>query len=209
LETNKSGYEKDKLLMKTLNKTILAVLATGLISCALFSQQAQAVPMVQINGTITFAGGVELDTGTVNTATMVTGWLDQNGQLPTVQSRAGDFATFVNVGDTAAFHAPWSFVSGPITSFWSVGGFTFDLIASHITSQGGGFLDVSGTGTISGHGFTPTFGTWSFSTQDPASSAVFSFSASTGSVPDSGSTVAFLGLSLAGVEALRRKMSRS
>src|SRR5438477_8680784 len=64
----KTTKRKAKTLMKTLTKTILTVLGTGLISCALFSQQAQADP---ITGTITFGGSVNMN-GTAATATMVT-----------------------------------------------------------------------------------------------------------------------------------------
>lgn len=199
--------------MKTLNKTILAVLATGLISCALFSQQAQAVP---ITGNITFAGTVTLDTASAGTATAVVagGWHGTGGLgMPEVMSRDGSFTAFVALGAPTTFTAlQWNFNSpgGQAGAFWSVGGFTFNLTASSIFSQGGfpATVTVIGTGIISGNGFTPTVGTWSFSSQDPAAGQppVFSFSAATGAVPDSGSTVAFLGLALAGVEALRRKM---
>ena len=190
------------------------MLVTGLISCALFSQQAQAVP---ITGHITFAGSVSLNTSSAATATAVVagGWHSADGSgMPTVQSRDGSFAAFVANNAPVTFTAlQWNFNSGPVTNFWTVGGFTFNLTASSITSQGGvpgvsGFVAVSGTGTISGNGFDSTFGTWNFSSQDPSAGQppVFSFSAATGAVPDSGSTVAFLGLALAGVEALRRKI---
>jgi hypothetical protein len=189
--------------MKNISKTMLVALATGLISCALFTSRTQAVP---INGSIDFRGGVELDTGTVNTATQVMTWLDQSNNLPTVNSRDGDFATFVNDGDTTTFANMWHFNSGPRPTFWTVDGFTFDLTDSHITTQGGGFLDVFGEGFVSGHGFTSTYMEWRFTTQDPPSGQppVFSFSASTNSVPDSGATVALLGIALAGVEGVRR-----
>ena len=45
-----------------MKKTILAVLAMGALSCALFSQQAQAVP---ITGTIQFGGAVRFDTNSL------------------------------------------------------------------------------------------------------------------------------------------------
>jgi VPDSG-CTERM motif len=188
------------------SKTILVFFALGLISCALCVQQAQAVP---ITGAITFAGGVELDTGTVNTASQVTGWLDENGALPTVQSVSGSFAGLA--GFTATFAFPWSFSSGPIAAFWTVGGFTFNLIGSSIVSQiGDGFLAVSGTGIITGPaGFGPTAGTWSFTAQDDPSNGVFSFSGSTEATPDGGATVALLGLALAGIEGIRRKLRRA
>jgi VPDSG-CTERM motif len=187
--------------MKTPSRAILTILVVGLVSCGLLCQEAHAIP---ITGTVTFAGGVEMDTGTVNTATMVTGWLDQMGNMPHVTSRDGSFTAFVMIGDTATFHAPWSFNSGAIASFWSVDNFTFDLIASSIVSQAGGFLTVSGTGTISGNNFDPTSGSWSFTAQDQPAGGVFSFSASTSAVPDGGSAVALLGLAFAGIEGLRR-----
>ena len=188
------------------SKTILVFFALGLISCAFCVQQAQAVG---IYGTITFAGGVELDTVTVNTATQVTGWLDGNNAMPTVQSVSGSFAAFVSVGDTVTFTPTWSFTSGPIALFWQVDGFTFDLIASNIAFQGSGFLSVSGTGTITGHGFDPTTVTWSFTTQDDASDGVFSFSGANQAIPDGGATVALLGVALAGIEGIRRKLMRA
>ena len=136
----------------------------------------------QINGSITFRGGEELNTGSVNTATQVIGWLDQNGASPKVVSRSGDFATFVSVGATTTFSAPWTFGSGR-TALWSVGGFTFDLTTSTIVHQGNGTLNVTGTGTISGNGFDPTPGSWRFSTQNPPANNVFSFSAGTTTTP--------------------------
>ena len=183
------------------SKTILVFLALGLISCAFCVQQAQANSI----NVITFAGGAELNSGSVNTATAVTGWLDENGFGPTVQSVSGFFAGFVGVGDTVTFTPTWSFESGPIPMFWTVDGFTFDLVVSHILFQGDGFLAVYGTGLITGHGYTSS-GTWRFSTQDDPSNGVFSFSATT--APDGGATVALLGLSLAGIEVIRRKLKR-
>jgi hypothetical protein len=194
--------------MKTLTKTILAVLATGLISCALFSQQAQADPIV---GTITFGGAVTFDTNSASTATAVTAWHGANGLgNPYVIDADGSYLPFVTPGSGVTF-APqtWFFNTAvPIVNFWSVGGFHFELTASSIFSHPMGGVIVNGHGWITGNGFDRTYGTWSFTTQDPTSGqpARFSFSAAVGSVPDSGSTVAFLGLALVGVEALRRRM---
>ena len=183
------------------SKTILVFFALGLISCALCVQQAQAVP---ITGVITFAGGVTLDQPSVNTATQVTSWVD-----PTVESASGSYAGFVHIGDAVTFTPTWSFTSGPIALFWQVDGFTFSLIASNIVFQGSGFLNVYGTGTITGHGFDPTFGTWNFTVQDDPSNGVFSFSGASEAIPDGGATVALLGLGLAGIEGIRRKLMRA
>jgi hypothetical protein len=181
-----------------LSKTFLAVLATGALSCALFSQQAQANT---ITGSITFTGGATLDTGNANTAHSVTSF-----QNTVVQSVDGDFDTFINPLDSATFSAPWVF-SLPKAGLWSVGGFTFNLLSSTV-SQGNGFLNVSGTGTISGNGFDGTSGIFNFSTQNPGSGRppIFSFSAASQGVPDGGSAVALLGLALTGMEVLRRKL---
>ena len=186
------------------SKTILVFFALGLISCAFCVQQAQANP---VYGDITFAGGVELNSGSVNTASAVTGWLDEGGFMPTVQSVSGSFASFVNVGDFTTFTPTWSFTSGPIALFWQVDGFTFSLIASNIVFQGGGFVNVYGTGTITGHGFFST-GQWNFTAQDDPSNGVFSFSGAS-EAPDGGATVALLGLALAGIEGIRRKLMRA
>ena len=187
------------------SKTILVFLALGLISCAFCVQQAQAVP---VTGAITFAGGVELDTGSVNTATAVVSWLDQSPSfaMPTVQGASGNFAGLDNPPQTATFAFPWVFGSGtPV--LWSVGGFTFNLIASSIVSQiGDGNLLVTGTGYISHAGFAPTSATWFFSVQDDPADGVFSWSGGSEAIPDGGATVALLGLALAGIEGIRRKL---
>lgn len=180
------------------SKTILVFFALGLISCALCVQQAQAV-----TSAITFAGGVELNSDSVNTATQVVSWLDEGGNMPTVQSASGIFAGLV--GQTAIFAFSWTFGSG-VPVLWQVGGYTFNLIASTITYQANGFLFVSGTGTITGNGLHST-ANWLFSVQDGASGGVFSFSSSN-SIPDGGATAALLGLALAGIEGIRRKIMK-
>jgi VPDSG-CTERM motif len=182
--------------MRNLSKTLFAIVATGLISCALFSQQAQAVT---ITGTITFGGSVKMN-GNANTANTVTAWLNTH-----VESASGDFASFVGVNDPATFFAPWVFVNAT-PMLWQAGGFTFDLDAGATVIQGGGFLNISGTGTITGNGFDATRGTFTFTTQNPGSKGTFSFSAGTNAVPDGGSAVALLGIALAGIEVARRKI---
>jgi hypothetical protein len=196
--------------MKMLPRTMSIALAIALLS-GLFCERAEA--QGPITGNITFAGSVSLDTTSVNTATMVTAWHGLGaGGLPQVQSDDGTFATAgVMPGDATTFHAPWTFNSGPISSFWSVttgGGFTFDLVASSIVQQtGNGSLTVQGSGSVSHSGFTTTPGTFNFTTQDPSASSRFSFSAAT-AVPESGTAVLFaIGATcLAGSRFLRRRV---
>jgi hypothetical protein len=71
------------------------------------------------------------------------------------------------------------------------------------------FLPSFGTGIITGNGFDDTAGTWSFTAQDDPSNGVFSFSGGSQATPDGGATVALLGLALAGIEGIRRKLMRA
>ena len=179
--------------MKALKLT-LAVLAAALVA-----SEAQAV---MIDGAITFAGGAKFDTTSLATATRVN--LFKNVK---VMSEDGDFTGIVNDGDAVTMAVPYIFTpSTPTPALWSVDGFTFDLDGSLVVLQNANFLLISGTGTITGNGFDPTPGTWSFTAQSPKANGVFSFSSSDGfTAPEGGSTVALLGLGLTGVWMIRRK----
>ena len=179
-----------------MKKTLLKYLGVAALAFAVSSTASAAL----INGAITFAGGVTLNSPSAGTATGVTGWDD-----PVVESRSGDFAGFTSEGDAVSLVSPWSFNSGAVANFWSVGGFSFDLLSSSIVFQNSTFVVVSGTGTLKGNGFEDTVGTWSFSTQNPAANGVFSFSASGASVPDGGTTAALLGAALVGLSLLARR----
>jgi hypothetical protein len=191
-----------------LSKTILAVLATGVLSCGVFSHQAQATP---ISGDIQFAGEVQFNTKSLATAARVVTWFDvfHHAGFSSVTSATGDFAAFVSSGDQATMRQPWIFnPSTPTNGLWNVGGFTFDLLTSTIVTQNSGELTITGTGIVSGNGFTPTAMDWSFTTQSSGGRrrATFSFSANGATVPDGGSAVALLGLALTGLEVLRRRL---
>jgi hypothetical protein len=75
-----------------MKKTILAVLAMGALSCAVFSQQAQAA---QITGTIRLVGGVHIDNNQLGLATTVVTWFDLqlNPGHSTVLTGDGDFSS--------------------------------------------------------------------------------------------------------------------
>ena len=190
-----------------LSKTILAVLATGVLSCGLFSQQAQATP---INGNIQFAGEVAFDTNSLATATQVVTWFDifHNPGFTSVTSASGVIGLFVSSGDPATM-SPWTFNPSMATpNLWSVGGFTFNLASSTVVTQNATTLVIEGTGIVSGNGFDPTVMDWSFTTQSAGGKTrtTFSFSANGATVPDGGSAVALLGLALTGIEVLRRRL---
>jgi hypothetical protein len=192
--------------MKNITKTILAVLVAGLVSSALSTQQAQAA---QINGAIDFAGSVMFDTLNLGTATQVAQWRDVFGNVgfSNVAATNGDFSG-IALGTQAVMGTPWIFNPSTATpGLWSVGGFTFDLLSSTIVTQTATFLNISGTGIVSGNGFDPTAATWAFTVQNAGSTGPwFSFSANLAGVPDGGSAVALLGLGLGVIEFIRRKL---
>ncbi|PYI80785.1 MAG: hypothetical protein DMF05_05240 [Verrucomicrobia bacterium] len=193
----------------TMKKTILAVLAMGTLSCALFSQQAQAVP---ITGTIQLGGGVQFDSSSLNMAHQVTVWFDTFGNPGHSTVQPGNTGTFASIlpGTQATMAQPWIFnPSTPTPHLWSVAGFTFDLMSSTIMHQTATFLDVLGHGTVSGNGFDATPMDWAFTTQNAGGQPhmVFSFSANGSSgpgVPDGGATVMLLGAALGALGMARR-----
>ena len=190
-----------------MKKTILAVLAIGALSCALFSQQAQATP---ISGTIRFVGGVHLDNNHLGLATTVVTWFDLglNPGRSNVLTGDGDFSG-IAPGTQADMFNGWVFnPSTPTPGLWSVGGFTFDLASATIISQSNFFLNVLGEGTISGNGFDATPGTFSF-TIDNANGrprVLFGFAAEGSAVPtpDGGATVMLLGAAIGALGIARR-----
>ena len=178
------------------------MLVIGSISCALFSQQAQAA---QINGQILLGGRVTFD-APVGSATTVTQWFDvfQNPGMSSVLATSGDFS-FVPLLSSATMATPWVFnPSTPTPSLWHVGIWTFDLISATIVTQLPNFINVEATGIIHGTGFDDTPGTFQFTVT--GTGMRIGFAALTTAVPDGGSAVALLGLALIGIEGLRRKL---
>jgi hypothetical protein len=200
--------------MKNLPKTILAIIAAGLVASA-FSTHAQAA---RINGSIDFAGSVRFNSSALQTAThlqdatRVAQWRDVFGNVgfSNVAATSGDFAG-IALGTQASMATPWIFSPSTATpGLWSVGGFTFDLLSSTVVAQTATFLNITGTGFISGNGFTSTAATWAFTVQNAGGSHdFFSFSANsaTQGVPDGGSAVALLGVGLGLIEFIRRRLN--
>jgi hypothetical protein len=191
---------------KMLKSAVVAVVAVAL------AQTVQATP---IGGAIAFSGGASLNTGNANTATEVISWTGV-----TVTSESGAF-TPILTGTPVSLQSPWFFNSAPgyipaLTSFWSVGTFTFNLLSSSIASQSGGFLNVNiaGTVTSSTPGLDPTAFNGTFQVANPPGvgslgdpAAIFSARLSFSSVPDGGTTVLLLGAALSGLALLKRKFA--
>jgi hypothetical protein len=182
-------------------KPLLAGLAAIVVASGLaFSAHAD-----QINGNINFAGQVTFDNTHLESATMVNTW-----NLAIVTGATDDFSS-VPLLSPVTFVMPYVF--NPPTAYaslWTVGGFTFALTDSSVTMQTNKSLQIFGSGFVSGNGFDQTPGTWSFSvTQSdgrPQSSFSFQGNSAATPAPDSGSTVALLGLGLMAVASIRAKL---
>ncbi len=156
----------------------------------------EAAPM--ISGTVDFFGLAKLN-GTPATATGVATF------GPTfVASTTGDFSTIATFGQAVVFPPTWTFVSGPIASFWSVpaAGLSFDLTSSSVDTQTAVTLGVSGPGILHAAGYADTPGIFYFSRQSGQVEA--SFSATTIATPDGGTTLSLLGIGFLGLAGLRR-----
>ena len=196
-------------------KSIVRLVSVAAVAFAL----TPALQATSITGAMSFDGGVKLNTSSTATATDVSSWVSPALDLPSTGSFAG-----VKSGTAVKFDtSPWSFsTSSAISDFWSVGGFTFQLLSSTITSQGGtpgvsGFVVVSGTGLVSANGYAPTPMTWDFTGEDQqygSKTGIYVFSvvvncvpARPASVPDTASALGLLSLAFATTLLWRRKLA--
>jgi len=194
--------------MKNISEAIVAVFATGLLSCGLFCQQVSAT---QITGSIIMSGTAMAsgDSGSGTTTISFTnpGW--------TVLTGIGDYSS-VTFGTPATLTA-FSFtgtgtgatLSGPVMPEWTFtfGGntYSFDLLSLISGTTTSGTMAISGSGIAHITGFDDTPASWAL--EGSGSNYVFNLSASTTTaVPDGGSAVSLLGIALVGLEALRRRL---
>src|SRR5512132_17996 len=185
-----------------MKKTILAVLAMGALSCALFSQQAQAA---QVTGEIHMAGDVVFDTVDLSSSTAVNHWISiqNNLEQATTFGATDDFAV-IPTGTEADMTHPWTFSpSTPTAPLWNIPafGFSFDLASiTSVTKQGDNFLNILASGTVHATGFDDTPALFSFTVNNPdgMTHVTYSFANATVTVPtpDGGTTVMLLGAAL-------------
>lgn len=181
----------------------------GVIIAMAVTATVQAVP-VPITGSISMSGSASFDTASVNTATTVTAWGNPNAV--TVGSDNGAFGAILS-GSVVTMTPNWTFAPAPgsqVSPLWSVGGFTFSIISDTIIQQSGGFLTVSGIGTMANANYLTTTYAWNFSSQDPLNgqpAGTGTFSAAALGVPDGGTTAMLLGIALSGVALLRKKLT--
>lgn len=159
-----------------------------------------------ITGGITFTGGVSLNGASVLTATQVSAW--SATVFASTLPLAGNPPL---AGSPVTFFRPWVFSPGnqgaPIASFWSVGGWAFQLNSWTINHQDAAELSIDGIGTLSGHGYDLTPGSFHFSTQTVFIDPYFTFSASSGTlaaVPEPASLL-LLTAGIGGLGLFRRR----
>ena len=187
-------------------------LIKSLLSIAAVTMIGQSAFAAQITGDIGFIGNATFDLPMASATRVTTFTGLAPGGLPQVSMADGDFAGLLGNGVTVQM--PYVFnPPTPYNPLYSVGGFVFQLVNSHIMTQNANGLVIVGTGIFTNPGvFDATPGTWAFSSQnskgDTRTTLTFSTdNTATPSVPDSGSTLSILGLGLVAVEILRRKLA--
>jgi hypothetical protein len=176
-------------------KALLVSLAVAGLACT-----AQAI---QITGGISLAGGALPNTGDISTATSFS---FTGVNVTSVSGAYGvltPFATPITQNNLVLPLAP-----GGINPLWFVTatpGISFDLKLISSDVIGSNTRTIQGMGVLHFPGYDDTPGTWVFTANEAA--GTFSFSSSNGAVaPDGGTTVALLGVALAGLAFLRRKI---
>lgn len=169
-----------------------------------------SVMAAAIVGGISFTGNYTAnDPSSLLTSTLIT-----FGEVRTT-STTGDFLT--NVGDNELVTTPGILAINAAqipqanTPIWDVKDFSLvlDTLVEQFNTKDS--LVLYGTGTITGpSGFDATPGDWTatFNRAGSRSYATFSFSASSAAqnVPDGSASIALLGISLLGIEGIRRKL---
>lgn len=171
-----------------MNKFIKQILLCGAFFVFTFSNVV-ALPL--ITGEMEMTGGfyaVDSNGDTVSSADMATGIdFDFFGfDAFRVTTANGDFAGLDGqVGSIADFQFD-PFVA-PITDFWTIDIFAFELtdVVRGTTNDPVNFLVLNGVGTLTATGFADTDASWTF-TGDTTGSGIFSWSATSTSVPEPG-----------------------
>ena len=197
-----------------LKTAFIALAGVGLLAGSAFADQIEGGLSMTGTWTPINASGAEV---AIPDATGIdfNGWVQgQEENTFLVSTRTGDFEVLAAgaIGEITSFQFN---AFTPVDPLWSVGGFAFvmDSWDYNVDSikAGGPYLDIYGVGTVSGNGFDPTPGDWSFTGQG-ADSANFSWSASTSSSPvPEPATMLLFGTGLMGLAAVgrRRKVNRA
>jgi hypothetical protein len=193
-----------------MSKTVLAVLATGLLSCGLFCQQAGAN---QINGSLLFRGTVAAsgDRGSDRTTVSFVnpGWTVVGGLGNYVVSgTSATFTAFSFTGNGTGVTLSGSGITEGTFTFGTLT-YSFELLALVSATTTDDSVTISGTGIAHITGFDDTPASWIL--QGSGQNFTFDLSRGTlppepGTVPEGGSAAGLLGIALVGLEALRRRL---
>jgi hypothetical protein len=191
-------------IMKSIIKTLPTITcAAAFCAVVLAGPAAQAN---QITGSIGFgASGVTVNSPQLATASS----FDVSNPFTTVETgtySAIPMFSFVTFNGFT-FNPP----AGSVTPLWTfqVGATTYSFDATSVSSSFNSTLDqwdIGGHGMAMVTGYSATAGLWNVNLSQSGASFVFDSSeAATPTVPDGGSTMAFLGAILIGVGTLGRK----
>ena len=155
-----------------------------------------------ITGGFSFAGAYTPSSSDLTTATSIT------FGNSFVTSANGSFASFAP-GSTVTMASPLAInpTVTPVISLWSIGNFSFDAFSLVQSAQTATTLTLTGNGVIhDGNSADDTAAQWiaTFNTL----SDTYSWSASTGTVPDASSTLMLLGGAMTGIGMIRRKLAK-
>jgi len=179
---------------------------------------ASAVSAVPITGEIGMGGSFKaVDSSWVATSMDLATGIDFDPNLFIVNSATGSFSGVGTIGTIKDFQFTPDLgindgfngvtVVASIADFWAIDGFSFELTSVvKQASSSATFLDLEGTGIISGNGFDATPGSWSFNGENDATT--FSWSAGSDSVravPEP-AILALMGIGLIGFVASKRRV---
>lgn len=164
---------------------------------------ANAVPIdgeIIIGGSLVPTCSTHAGSCTMDIADGLDFFTDGGDNTAIVTGTAGDFSGLFGQIVTMS-----DFVFDPfamVDPLWSVGGFTFSLDSLTVVGQTATYLELRGTGTISGGGFDPTDGVWSMSADAANPNITFGWSSTT-LAPEPGILV-LVGIGLIGGLGARR-----
>jgi hypothetical protein len=171
-----------------------------LLATAFAGTQVRANP---ITGTIDIQGNA-ITQNTSNTAQNNLAVASHFTSISALVDANGDTGSFTSIpNDTPVTFTPFAFDALGVYPLWTftVGAntYTYDTTSIALDYQNSGFINLSGVGSVYLNGANGTHGTWSLTDTIQSGTVTFSYVSTSGSVPDSGSSILLISLGLAGI----------